>query len=188
MERLDMIQLITPFRVAAVGTWTGFGFMISFIWKYVYFMTAVTLWLFCIFCTFVAGKGAGSLIGGYMMKAFGTRPTYRIFAVACTITGIVYFLFNQFYLRKRPQVRTQFCSLLHSFVSLFRLMVNCIGTITPFWITTMHFSFISLYFLKKGTTLTRSWCRLNVCVPISAFELSDQFSQNWVWTCHWCPP
>ncbi|XP_069689213.1 major facilitator superfamily domain-containing protein 6-like [Periplaneta americana] len=53
---------------------------------------------------FGVGKGAGSLIGGYMMKAFGTRPTYRIFAVSCTITGTVYFLFNKFYLRKRPQV------------------------------------------------------------------------------------
>jgi predicted MFS family arabinose efflux permease len=58
------------------------------------------------FRSLVAGKGAGSLIGGYMMTAFGTRPTYRVFAVACTITGIFYFLFNQFYLRKRPQVRT----------------------------------------------------------------------------------
>jgi uncharacterized membrane protein len=54
----------------------------------------------------VAGKGAGSLIGGYLMKAFGTRPTYRVFAVACTVTGLLYFLFNTFYLRKRPQVRT----------------------------------------------------------------------------------
>lgn len=53
---------------------------------------------------FGVGKGAGSLFGGYMMKAFDTRPTYRIFAVMCTITGAVYFLFNKFYLRKRPQV------------------------------------------------------------------------------------
>jgi hypothetical protein len=76
------------------------------------------------FCTLIAGKGAGSLIGGYMMKAFDTRPTYRIFAVACTITGILYFLFNMFYLRKRPQVRTKCCSSLHSFRSL--------GAIPPF--------------------------------------------------------
>lgn len=53
---------------------------------------------------FGVGKGAGSLIGGYTMTAFGTRPTYRIFAVACTVTGFLYFLFNHFYLRKRPQV------------------------------------------------------------------------------------
>jgi uncharacterized membrane protein len=58
----------------------------------------------------VTGKGAGSLIGGYMMKAFGTRPTYRIFAVACTVTGLLYFLFNKFYLRKRPQVCALHCT------------------------------------------------------------------------------
>ena len=52
----------------------------------------------------VIGKGAGSLIGGYMMKAFGTRETYRVFSSVCIITGVVYFLFNKFYLRKRPQV------------------------------------------------------------------------------------
>jgi len=53
---------------------------------------------------FGAGKGSGGLIGGYMMKAYGTRATYRIFAVACLITGLLYFLYNKFYLRKRSQV------------------------------------------------------------------------------------
>ncbi|PSN42174.1 hypothetical protein C0J52_09851 [Blattella germanica] len=53
---------------------------------------------------FGVGKGAGSLFGGYMMKAFGTRPTYQIFSGTCIITGIIYFFFNKFYLRKRPQV------------------------------------------------------------------------------------
>nr|XP_003706892.1 PREDICTED: uncharacterized protein LOC100883226 [Megachile rotundata] len=50
------------------------------------------------------GKGSGSLIGGYLMKAFGTRPTYRIFAVMTLITGIMYYIFNVAYLKKRPQV------------------------------------------------------------------------------------
>ncbi|XP_003695686.1 uncharacterized protein LOC100872700 isoform X1 [Apis florea] len=50
------------------------------------------------------GKGSGSLIGGYLMKAFGTRPTYRIFAVVTLITGIMYYIFNVAYLKKRPQV------------------------------------------------------------------------------------
>ncbi|XP_076752374.1 uncharacterized protein LOC143424287 [Xylocopa sonorina] len=50
------------------------------------------------------GKGSGSLIGGYLMKAFGTRPTYRIFAVMTLITGIMYYVFNVAYLKKRPQV------------------------------------------------------------------------------------
>lgn len=50
------------------------------------------------------GKGSGSLIGGFLMNGFGTRPTYQIFAVVCLIFGILYFLFNIMYLKKRPQV------------------------------------------------------------------------------------
>ena len=50
------------------------------------------------------GKGFGSLIGGYLMKAFGTRPTYQIFAALSLITGIIYFFFNLLYLKKQPQV------------------------------------------------------------------------------------
>ncbi|XP_014475559.1 PREDICTED: uncharacterized protein LOC106744924 [Dinoponera quadriceps] len=49
------------------------------------------------------GKGSGSLIGGYLMKAFGTRPTYQIFAVVTLVTGIIYFVFNAAYLKRRPQ-------------------------------------------------------------------------------------
>ncbi|CAH2050547.1 unnamed protein product, partial [Iphiclides podalirius] len=48
------------------------------------------------------GKGAGSLIGGYLMKFVGTRPTYQIFALATFLTGCVYYLFNKFYIGKRP--------------------------------------------------------------------------------------
>ncbi|XP_012526802.2 uncharacterized protein LOC105831309 [Monomorium pharaonis] len=50
------------------------------------------------------GKGSGSLIGGYLMKAFGTRSTYQIFAVVTLMTGIVYFIFNATYLKKRSQL------------------------------------------------------------------------------------
>jgi len=50
------------------------------------------------------GKGSGSLIGGYLMKGFGTRPTYQIFAVVTLVTGIIYFIFNAAYLKKRPQL------------------------------------------------------------------------------------
>nr|XP_033331623.1 uncharacterized protein LOC117223459 [Megalopta genalis] len=50
------------------------------------------------------GKGSGSLIGGYLMKAFGTRPTYRIFAGLTLVTGVMYYIFNVAYLKKRPQV------------------------------------------------------------------------------------
>ncbi|KAK6617965.1 hypothetical protein RUM44_002407 [Polyplax serrata] len=53
---------------------------------------------------FGVGRGAGSLIGGYLMKAFGTRQTYRIFAVFSVIVGFLYYFFNQFYITKRPQI------------------------------------------------------------------------------------
>ncbi|KAL6260225.1 hypothetical protein P5V15_007760 [Pogonomyrmex californicus] len=51
------------------------------------------------------GKGSGSLIGGYLMKAFGTRPTYQIFAVVTLVTGLIYILFNMIYLKKRSQLK-----------------------------------------------------------------------------------
>ncbi|KAG5334328.1 MFSD6 protein, partial [Acromyrmex charruanus] len=50
------------------------------------------------------GKGSGSLIGGYLMKFFGTRPTYQIFAVVTLLTGIIYFIFNVTYLKNRSQL------------------------------------------------------------------------------------
>ncbi|XP_045778089.1 uncharacterized protein LOC123875991 [Maniola jurtina] len=50
------------------------------------------------------GKGSGSLIGGYLMKFFGTRPTYQLFAAAMFVTGCLYYLFNQFYIRKRTKL------------------------------------------------------------------------------------
>lgn len=36
------------------------------------------------------------------MKFVGTRPTYQIFAIATFLTGCVYYLFNKFYIGKRP--------------------------------------------------------------------------------------
>ncbi|XP_041974938.1 uncharacterized protein LOC121730128 [Aricia agestis] len=47
------------------------------------------------------GKGSGSLIGGYLMKFIGTRPTYQLFAGATLITGCIYYLFNKFYIGDR---------------------------------------------------------------------------------------
>lgn len=38
------------------------------------------------------------------MKFFGTRPTYQIFAVVTLLTGIIYFIFNLTYLKKRSQL------------------------------------------------------------------------------------
>lgn len=38
------------------------------------------------------------------MKFFGTRPTYQIFSVITFVTGIIYFIFNATYLKKRSQL------------------------------------------------------------------------------------
>ena len=57
------------------------------------------------FCAVLAGKGAGSLIGGYLMKLVGTRNTYRVFAAGALGAGVVYFLFNRFYLRHRAAAK-----------------------------------------------------------------------------------
>ncbi|GLV43083.1 uncharacterized protein CBL_14239 [Carabus blaptoides fortunei] len=46
------------------------------------------------------GKGSGSLIGGYLMKLVGTRPTYQIFAAMTVVTGILYFCFNHFCIKR----------------------------------------------------------------------------------------
>uniref|UniRef100_A0A1B6CUD4 Major facilitator superfamily (MFS) profile domain-containing protein n=1 Tax=Clastoptera arizonana TaxID=38151 RepID=A0A1B6CUD4_9HEMI len=53
---------------------------------------------------FGVGKGAGSLIGGYLMKAVGTRPTYQIFSVVMLITGCLYYIFNHFYIVRRAHL------------------------------------------------------------------------------------
>ncbi|XP_075232468.1 uncharacterized protein LOC142330866 isoform X2 [Lycorma delicatula] len=52
---------------------------------------------------FGVGKGAGSLIGGYLMQAVGTRPTYQIFSAVTLVTGCIYYLFNHFYIENRYQ-------------------------------------------------------------------------------------
>lgn len=53
----------------------------------------------------------GSLVGGFMMRALspdpltslevGTRATFRYLGVAAFCTGFFYFLFNQFYIRRK---------------------------------------------------------------------------------------
>ncbi|XP_032528693.2 uncharacterized protein LOC116778779 [Danaus plexippus] len=55
------------------------------------------------------GKGAGSLIGGYLMKFVGTRPTYQLFAIGTLVTGCFYYLFNRFYIRKRSRCDGDIC-------------------------------------------------------------------------------
>lgn len=53
-----------------------------------------------IICFCFSGKGSGSLIGGFLISAIGSRPTYQVFAAFTAATGLFYFLFNRFYLRK----------------------------------------------------------------------------------------
>jgi hypothetical protein len=43
------------------------------------------------------------LIGGFMIKNVGTRPTYQIFAISSVVFSIIYFLFHKFVTLKRPQ-------------------------------------------------------------------------------------
>uniref|UniRef100_A0A8D8T4W9 Major facilitator superfamily domain-containing protein 6 n=1 Tax=Cacopsylla melanoneura TaxID=428564 RepID=A0A8D8T4W9_9HEMI len=44
------------------------------------------------------GKGAGSLIGGYLMKGFGTKITYQLFAATMVLTGCMYYVFNKVFI------------------------------------------------------------------------------------------
>ncbi|KAF5300957.1 hypothetical protein FQA39_LY10927 [Lamprigera yunnana] len=55
---------------------------------------------------FGVGKGSGSLIGGYLMKCVGTRTTFQIFSAMAAISGLIYFCFNHFYMRKWPSEGT----------------------------------------------------------------------------------
>ena len=56
------------------------------------------------------GRGAGTFIGGFLMKWFtgdsidktvGTRATFRVLGIAAAVTAVFYFLFNIFYIRRR---------------------------------------------------------------------------------------
>ena len=47
------------------------------------------------------GRGAGSFIGGFLMKDYGTRSAFRILGVAAFCTAVFYFLFNQLYIRPK---------------------------------------------------------------------------------------
>ncbi|KAK4026589.1 hypothetical protein OUZ56_015594 [Daphnia magna] len=47
------------------------------------------------------GRGLGSLVGGFLMKYYGTRATFRILGVGALFVGVLYFFFNVFYIRRR---------------------------------------------------------------------------------------
>lgn len=76
-----------------------------------YFGVGKMIWIFSKYCSivwricwinsdFVSGKGSGSLSGGYLIKYFGSRNTFRIFSAITLTTGVGYFLFNKFYISK----------------------------------------------------------------------------------------
>lgn len=46
------------------------------------------------------------MIGGYSIKIFGTRETYVLFAAGTAISGVIYFCFNQMYMKHRPSEGT----------------------------------------------------------------------------------
>ena len=41
------------------------------------------------------------MVGGFLMKFYGTRSTFRILGVAAFFVGLNYFLFNIFYIRRK---------------------------------------------------------------------------------------
>lgn len=52
------------------------------------------------------GKGVGSLVGGYLIKAFGIRYTFQLFSIFTAATGLAYFAFYNLYMKKRPSQGT----------------------------------------------------------------------------------
>ena len=46
------------------------------------------------------GGGIGSAVCGFLVEEYGKRLTFRILGVVAFVTGIAYFIFNVFYLRK----------------------------------------------------------------------------------------
>ena len=61
------------------------------------------------------GRGAGSFVGGFLMKRFGddqdktagTRATFRVLGIAAAATGLLYLLFNIFYIRRRDLLKAK---------------------------------------------------------------------------------
>ena len=46
----------------------------------------------------ILGRGAGSFVGGFLMKAYGTRVTFRILGVSAFCVAVFYFFFNRWYI------------------------------------------------------------------------------------------
>ena len=57
---------------------------------------------------FFLGKGAGSLVGGYMYHHFGARKTFRLFSIANMFSAIAFFIFHLMYIRRRQRRLSQY--------------------------------------------------------------------------------
>ena len=53
----------------------------------------------------ITGRGLGSLVGGFLMGPLGVRNTFRIMALVCGITCIVYFILNRLFFMKAQEER-----------------------------------------------------------------------------------
>ncbi|XP_017782845.1 PREDICTED: uncharacterized protein LOC108567096 [Nicrophorus vespilloides] len=53
------------------------------------------------------GKSAGSLVGGYLIKYYGMRGTFQIFAAVSAFTAFVYLAFFHIYMKKRSGLVNQ---------------------------------------------------------------------------------
>lgn len=53
----------------------------------------------------VAGRGLGSLVGGFLIGPLGVRNTFRIMALVCAVTCIVYFILNRLFFVKAQEER-----------------------------------------------------------------------------------
>lgn len=51
------------------------------------------------------GRGLGSLVGGFLIGPLGVRNTYRIMAIVCAVTCIVYFILNRMFFVKAQEER-----------------------------------------------------------------------------------
>ncbi|XP_045110371.1 major facilitator superfamily domain-containing protein 6-like isoform X2 [Portunus trituberculatus] len=51
------------------------------------------------------GRGLGSLVGGFLIGPLGVRNTFRIMALVCAVTCIVYFILNRLFFVKAQEER-----------------------------------------------------------------------------------
>lgn len=53
------------------------------------------------------GKSGGSLVGGYLIKFYGMRATFQMFAATTFLTAFLYFAFFHLYMKSRTDLRKE---------------------------------------------------------------------------------